>query len=278
MQKRHKVFLHIFVAIGILLIIFILWQLSIAIPTSADWWPELAVLSTAEFDNNLVTVKNVRNFRYEGENVYPDYYDETYDLNKLVRVWYISEPFKNFDIAAHTFLSFEFSDKKFLSVTIEARKKNGQDYSLLRGMLRTYPLMYIAADERDSVLVRTNTRKSDVYMYPVKLSSIEKGRELMVDVLERMNSLATNPKWYKTFSANCTSSIAYHVNRISPGRLPYFPWQVWITGYADRLALERGLLDTNLTLEEAREKYYITKKSRQIGDVENFSELIRQFD
>jgi hypothetical protein len=250
--------------------------------TTGDWQPELAVLQHAEFHEDQVTIRNVRNFRYKGSEKDSDieaaYYDKTYDLRQLKKVWYITEPFKGLSIAAHTFLSFEFTNGDFLSMTIEARLVKGQHYDLFMGLLHTYPILYIAADERDAVFLRANIRKSDEYVYPVRLSKPENARLLLVDMLERMNDLAIHPRWYNTLWANCTSMIAYHVNRISPHRLPSVSWQEWLTGYADALALKKGLLDTDLPLDQARKKYYVTKRSQEIGNVEKYSTLIRQFD
>jgi hypothetical protein len=274
-----NIFRNSLIFLGLVLVAFFVWQYFKAPPMDADWKPEFSVLSTAEFNKNLVTIKNVRNFRYSSneENNYPGYYDKTYDLDKISKVWYIVEPFKNRNYAAHTFLSFEFLDGKYITISVEARKKKGENYSLIMGMFKTYPLMYIAADERDSIMLRTNTRKDDVYLYPAKATP-EQTRLLFVSMLEKMNSLAEKPEWYNTFTANCTSSIADHVNKIWPKRLPKFMWQEWITGYAEKLVFNQGLIDTNLSFQEARKRYYITKLSQEAGDTENYSERIRQFD
>ena len=264
--------------LGLLLVIFFVWQGTKKVPTTGDWWPALSKLSTADFHGDFVTVHNVRNFQYDGseKNPIPAWYDKTYDLSKLTRVWYITDPFKGLSIAAHTFVSFEFSDGNYLSISIEARKVKGQEYNLFWGMLNTYPLMYIAADEHDTVFVRANVDKDDLYMYPVKLQDPSHARLLLVDMLEKMNSLAVHPEWYNTITANCTSQIAWHIDKLFPGRLPRIAWQTQLSGYADELALKQGLLDTNLPLDQARKKYYITTKSQQIGYVANYSDLIRQ--
>jgi hypothetical protein len=134
--------------------------------------------------------------------------------------------------------------------------------------------MYIAADERDTIMVRANVRKDTVELYPVKT---EKARALLVDMLEEMNALVEKPEWYNTITDNCTSRIGWHVNRVSPGRIPPFPWQGSVSGFADGFALEHGLLDTDLPLDEARKKYDITARSQAAGDVPDYSKLIRTF-
>jgi len=209
----------------------------------------------------------------------PAYYDKTYDLNGIKKVWYVTEPFNENEAAAHTFVSFEFNNGDFLAISIEARKTKDQTYSLWKGMLRTYPLIYIAADERDVVLLRANLRKDKVYVYPVKLEKPENARLLLTDMLTTMNELVTTkPEWYNTLFANCTSAIAEHVNNITPGRIGKFSWQLWLTASADELALKHGLLDADLNIEEARKKYSINEASEQAGDVPNYSGEIRKFE
>lgn len=265
-------------AVGLLLV-FLAWQGLKKPATQGDWQEQLAIPSTAEFNGDLVTVRNVRNFRYSPTeaDMHPAYYDKTYDLRRVKQVWFNSEPFNEMKLAAHTYLSFEFDNGDFLAITIEARKTKNQQYSIWKGMLRTYPLIYIAADERDVTLVRANLRKDNVYVYPVKLTKPENARLLLTDMLTRMNDLQENPAWYNTFWANCTSSIAYHVNRLDPGRVSQLSWRLWLTASADELALKHGLIDTNLPIEEARKKHFVTERSQQIGDTPHYSRLIRQF-
>jgi hypothetical protein len=93
-----------------------------------------------------------------------------------------------------------------------------------------------------------------------------------------MNELiSTKPAWYNTLFANCTSSIAKHVNNLTPGRISKFSWQLWLIASADELALKHGLLDTDLPIEQAREKYSINEASMRIGDAPGYSAGIREF-
>ncbi|MEI6587615.1 MAG: DUF4105 domain-containing protein [Candidatus Moraniibacteriota bacterium] len=270
----------ILVGLMVLITIFVGWYfLFDKAPLQGDWQSQLAVISTAKFNGDSVTVKNVRNFRYypTEDDMHPDYYDKTYDLNQIKKVWYITEPFNENKVAAHTFVSFEFNNGDFLAISIEARKTKDQHYSIWRGMLHSYPLVYVAVDERDAVLLRANLRKDRVYVYPVKLQKSENARLLFVDMLERMNELTTtNPVWYNTLFANCTSGIADHINKLTPGRISRFSWQLWLTSSADELALSRGLLDTDLPIEQAREKFNINEISERVGDVPNYSAEIRK--
>ena len=250
----------------IVLIIFITWWCFDKPPTEGDWQEQLAIPSIAEFNDNLVTIKNVRNFRYypTESDMHADYYDRTYDLDQIKQVWYVSEPFNENRVAGHTFVSFEFNNGDFLAISVEARKTKDQSYSTWKGLLHTYPLIYVAADERDVVLVRANLRKDKVYVYPVKLEKPENAKILLTDMLEKMNKLIEDPEWYNTLFANCTSVIAKHVNNITPGRISKFSWQLWLTASADELAMKHGLLDTELSIEEARKKFNINEASERV--------------
>ena len=58
---------------------------------------------------------------------------------------------------AHLFLTFGFGDDH-LAISIEARKERTRPYATLPGFFRQYELVYIVADERDVIRVRTNYR------------------------------------------------------------------------------------------------------------------------
>ncbi len=273
----HKIFKYFIILVSVFFCIFIIWQIFKKVPTDKNWKDTLKILSTAEFKDNLVTVKNIRNFQYDsnGNPTVKNYYNKTYDLNNLKKVWYITDPFSPGSPFAHTFLSFEFNDESFLAITIEGRLAKNQSYGMLNGTLHTFPLIYIAADERDVIYVRTNIFKDGVYVYPL-ITNTKDGRLLLVDMLKKMNDIGAHPVWYNSINANCTSSIAMHVNKIWPGLLPKIEWQSLFTGFADKLILDKGLIETNLNINDARNKFNVTDISNKIGYVENYSILIRK--
>jgi len=110
----------------------------------------------------------------------------------------------------------------------------------------------------------------------VKLEDPRIAGILFTNMLTDMNSLLVNPRWYHSLFHNCTSEIARHVNRIAPGKVSIFSWQLWMTASADELALKHGLLDTRLPVDRMREKYFVTEKSLKSGDVPGYSRLIRE--
>ena len=116
----------------------------------------------------------------------PAYYSKTYDLNKLEGVDLFAVYWMGPAIA-HTIMSFNFGDKDYLAVSIEARKELNEGYSTIKGFFRQYELTYIVADERDVIRLRTNYRKNppeDVYLYRLKAPK-ENVRRLFLEYLAK---------------------------------------------------------------------------------------------
>jgi hypothetical protein len=234
------------------------------------------VLASAEIKDNLVTIKNVRNFKYASTTSFvANYYDRTYDLNKLKKVWYVVEPFSGIPGSAHTFLSFEFENDVFVAISVEIRKEKGEKYHPIKGLFNQYELMYVIADERDVVKLRSNYRNDLVYVYPIRAEA-EKTKMLFVDMVERANQLQKSPEFYNTITNTCTTNIVAHVNKITPKRIPFFNLRILLPANSDQLAYKLGLIDTDLPFDQAREKYFINDRATKYADSEKFSRLIRE--
>src|SRR4029453_7169598 len=141
-----------------------------------------------EIDGDQVTVRNVRDFRYRSETDWDARWeDRHYDLAKLDGLDMFFSHWGS-PLIAHTIMSWSFSDGQHLAVSIETRKEVGEDYSAIAGFFRQYELIYIAADERDVVKLRSNFRNEEVYVYRLRPTR-ERARALLVNYLEAMNDL-----------------------------------------------------------------------------------------
>jgi hypothetical protein len=242
-----------------------------------DWALDQSVLPRVSIHGDQARIRNVRNFRYQSEDRYQaSWYDATYDLRELESVWFLVEPFGGWDGAAHTFVSFGFGEGRYLSISVEIRKEKGERFSALRGLLDEYELMYVLGDERDLVLLRSNFRRDDVFLYPVRASH-EQMRRMFVEMIGRAEGLARRPEFYNTLTNTCTSNLVRHVNAIVPGRIPLRPGVVF-PGYSDRLAWELGLIDTTLTFAQARRHFRINERARRFATDPAFSQRIRVAD
>ena len=247
-------------------------------PPSNDrsWAQEQARLPLARFDGSVVTIENVRDWRYGADGpITRDYQQRAYDLDGIASVWLVLSPFgEKWRGPAHAFLSFGFDDGGFVGVSVEARKEQGEAYSLLKGATRRFELMYIVADERDLIPLRANVWGDDVYVYPIRAPR-DKVRALFVDMLERANEIAEEPVYYNTVSNNCTTAIVDHVNRIAELQVPY-GWQILAPGYVDQLAFELGLVDDATSVSDARARFRVNERSVAFAGDPLYSQRIRE--
>jgi hypothetical protein len=240
-----------------------------------SWIPAQGVLPTAELRGDHLTVRNIRNCEYlNAEDYVVRYYDKTFDLRQLQTVDFVTVPFRDSPTLAHTMLSFGFSNADYLAVSVEARYEQGETYSPVKGAMRQYELMYVVADERDVIGLRAKHRKDDVFLYRTRASP-ELGRALLLDMMARANKLAAEPEFYDALSNNCTTNIVAHVNRAQPGRVP-LNVGVLLPGYADRLAYDLGLLDTQLPFEKLKKQAQIDRVATRHAEATDFSQRIRQ--
>ncbi|HEX2718606.1 MAG TPA: DUF4105 domain-containing protein [Gemmatimonadaceae bacterium] len=239
-----------------------------------EWTRDQRALPRATFAGDSVRVRNVRDIRYRTTTDYDlALEDRAYDLRELESVWFVVEPFSGFRGPAHTFVSFGFRGGDYVAISVEIRKEEGERFSPLRGLLRSYELMYVVGDERDLVKLRANYRHDDVYLYRTTATA-EKARALFVAMLERANELAEHPEFYNTLTSTCTTNIVRHVNEIAPKRVP-FSYKVLLPAYADELAYEIGLLDTTVAFDSLRARAHINARAAKYADSADFSRLIR---
>lgn len=239
------------------------------------WSPDQAVLPTAVIDRDAVLVRNVRNCRYLSNDQYVvDYYDRLVLLDDLVSVDFIMVPFQAMPSMAHTMLSFGTRDGDRLAVSVEIRKELGESYSVVKGLLNEFEIMYVVADERDVIDLRATQRGDDVYVYPLRVTP-QQTRALFVDMMRRVNQLAEHPEFYNTITNNCTTAIVDHFNHLSKRPLSVSDPRIFLPGYSDQLVYELGLIDTTDSFAAARQRANVSVLARQHRDDPNFSQAIR---
>lgn len=90
-------------------------------------------------------------------------------------------------------MSFQFGDNDHIAFSIEARYKAGQSYSAILGFFRQYELIFITADERDVIRLRTNYRKGEeVRLYRTTVSPAT-ARRIFLSYVDYLNQLRDHP-------------------------------------------------------------------------------------
>lgn len=260
---------------SVLFAVVLAWWLSIEPSNDRTWTLETARLPYAVIDGDRLTMHNIRNTTYRTAHDFTvAYYDKTYDLAQLDSVDLYAVYWMGPAIA-HTIISFGFGGQDYLAVSIEARKEQGEGYSTIKGFFRQYELIYVVADERDVIGLRTKYRKNppeDVYRYALQVSP-GMARSFFLEYMRAINDLKAHPRFYNTLTSNCTNVIWMHA-QVNPQRIP-FSWKVLASGYAPEYLYEMGRLDTSVPFAELTQRGYVNPRAQAPGDGADFSQRIR---
>ncbi len=261
----------VFTGIGFTLVL--AWWLGLQPSNHREWQPDVARTPAAEISGQHATLQGIRDCDYRTETNYTVHYrDETFDLDQLrtVDLYLVTWGSPNI---AHTMVSFGFTTGDYVCFSIETRKEIGESYSAIRGLFRQYELIYIVADERDVVRLRTNYRKDEeVCLYRLEVTPAE-GRQLFMDYVRRINELHAHGEWYNALTDNCTTAIR---TQRSPGERMPWDWRMLVNGHLDELLYQRHLIVTNLPFAELKKLSNINARARAAGDAADFSAQIRR--
>ncbi len=252
----------------------LLWWSLIPPSNSRNWAEQTAVLPHATFSNNFVTIYNVRNFDYKSEKEFTtNYYTKTYNLNKLKKLYLAISYWDNNRAIAHTMLSFEFENGSCVVLSVEVRREKGEEYSTFKNLFKMNEIIYVLADERDVIRLRTNYAHERVFLLPLKFSP-EHIRKLLLDILKRVNELNKNPEFYNAIMENCTTSLIRHFANISDSKA-HFYIEYLLNGRLGWRLYENGVIDTKIPPKEAKQSYYISDIAKKYDDNPDFSKKIR---
>ena len=177
-------------------------------PTNmAEWQADVDRPAWVERNGDRLIIHNLRNCDYRTETDYSNCWsDRRVSLSDLrggdlfFTTWGV--PW-----IGHPILSFEFGDGQHVAFSIEARYKGRQDYSAILGFFRQYELIFVVADERDVIRLRTNYRKDEeVFLYRTRMDP-QTARAIFLTYVDYLNKLKDRPEWYNALTRNCTTAI-----------------------------------------------------------------------
>lgn len=251
------------------------WWLSQKPSLYRDWEPQDAVLPTFSWSGDTVAIKNIRDHTWTSTTEFiPGYYDADFSLDDIEKVYYIITPFSDKDGPAHTMLSFSFSGGRDIVISAELRKERGEGFDALKGILNQFEIQYVVASETDVVKIRTNYRENQVYMYPIAVPK-EKIQQLFRSMAIRADKLNREPEFYNTLWNNCTTSILVHANSLRQEKLDGGIFTL-LPSHSDEIVYDAGLIDTTLSLTDARAYYRIDEVARSVSGEGDFSATIRK--
>jgi hypothetical protein len=256
--------------------IVLLWWLSLEPSNDGDWQPDAARTAWVEINGDRVTIHNLRNCDYVTKTEYSNCWsDRTVYLSQLR---YADLFFTTWGpkYIGHPIVSFQFGDNDHVAFSIEARYKVGQAYSAILGFFRQYELIFITADERDVIRLRTNFRKhEEVFLYRTTVPA-DRARDIFLLYADYLNKLRDHPEWYNAVTRNCTTTLD---TKIAADMQHPQPWnyQLLLNGTLDELLYERGRLVTGgLPFPELKEREHINAAGQAADGSSDWSALIRQ--
>ena len=253
----------------------LMWWLSLKPSNAGDWQADAARTAWVEINGDRVTIHNLRNCDYRTEVLYSNCWsDRTVYLSQLR---YADLFFTTWGpkYIGHPILSFQFGDNDHIAFSIEARYKVGQSYSAILGFFRQYELIFITADERDVIRLRTNYRKDEqVFLYRTTASSGE-ARKIFLIYAGYLNKLRDHPEWYNAITRNCTTTLDTQIAKDMENPQPW-NYQILLNGTFDKLLYDRGRVVTaGLPFPELKQHEHINAAAQAADGAPDWSVLIR---
>jgi hypothetical protein len=262
---------HVVALYGICFTVVFGWWATLQPSNDRAWADDVARTPTGTVEGSRLIMRDVRDFVWRSDSDFePRWETRSYDINELTGLDLFMSYWAGESIA-HAIVSFGFADGQHLAFSIEIRREKTEAYSALAGFFRAYELSFIAADERDVVGVRTNVRHEDVRIYRLRMPH-SKVRALLLEYVDGANSLAREPRFYNSLTANCTTQIFQMVRALQPS-LP-LDYRVLLAGYVPDYIYDRGGLNTGVPFETLRDRSHIQGKAN-ITDPD-FSRKIRE--
>ena len=267
--------------VGVLALSFLIWltlrHLSLRPSNDRSWVNDNERVATAEFDGDVVTIRNVRDFHWRTTRDFDErWIDVKINLDKMSKIWFVLEYFdpKKRQMA-HTIMGFETENGERIACSIEVRREKGERYHPLKGLFRQYELIYVWATERDVIGVRTRCRKKSVtHLFEAVVLGPGNERLMLESCLRRTNKLSEEPEWYNTITNTCTTNIVGHVNEVYPGRVPR-AISILLPGLSPRLLHRNNLVKMTGTLEDTMEMSIIDERAASWDESSDFGDWIR---
>jgi Domain of unknown function (DUF4105) len=158
-----------------------------------------AVVSFDPEQKGVCSIAGVRNITYHGEefaNYNLAYLTEIYDVNQLGKVWFMENNYGK--AQSHIMMTFQFGVEKFLTISVEVRKKTLADFEVWHVLYKTFHVFYIFATEYDLLYLRTNIRNSPTYLYELELSD-DQQKALFIEICNSVQRTYQNNLIYKVF-------------------------------------------------------------------------------
>lgn len=199
------------------------------------WQKGQNILSDININWDCLSIKNMRDMDYI--NDLEKYINKDFNINDILWVNLVSVPFWFKKMFSHVMLEYIFKDNISLVLSIEARRKPKEKFSIAKWLFFWYWLIYIWWTHNDLIWLRRDIRKDKIFTYKLKITKEESQKSLLF-FIEKSNDLIKKPKYYNSIFSNCTTNL-WEVFKLKISDIPKKNYQVilnWnIENYLDKL-------------------------------------------
>lgn len=218
---------------------------------NSNWVSEHAVLSNIIFDKNTISVKNIRDFKW-GSAEKERHINMQFQLENIVKLKAVVSHFSAISEIAHVFIIFGLDDGRELGVSIEARREQGENFSIQGGLLAQFEIITVLATPSDLLGIRKINNEA-IHIYPIKATP-EKIQELFMLIANEVNQLSNNPSLYHLFFKNCTNQLVKQVSVLTDRKYSWF-FQTLAPGNTGEVLYDLDLIDMpNLSFEQVQKE------------------------
>jgi hypothetical protein len=180
-----------------------------------------------------IKLKNVRWGRKSGTNKKsPEFNWRTATIKPdlLEKVYFVKKPFPPEFIAAHCFFFFQFKKGGFvdqhgntspgLVLTIEAHKREGQEYGLIKCFKKKFPIVWILTTWEDYVKETCKYKDNKLIPYLVRFDQ-EQNINLLKETIKQ-TVVDRSREFYHTTRNNCTNNLVILLNKFSERKVRHW--------------------------------------------------------
>jgi hypothetical protein len=234
----------------VLLIIIVAWFPLHQTPShDRAWVDSYERTPSAIVGTSTVTLQNVRDWNHSTTSVLDrTWRDEvTIPVEDIQSVWFGLSRFGSWNAVGHSYLSFELADGSAYTLSIEARREEGENYGAFKGLFNQYELWYGWGTERDFLSAAIFLLDRPLEYYRLDLTPAE-AQAVFVAVAQETAYVNEEARFYNTLTANCTNLLAKAINQSYPDRVPYgIAWN--LPGLSIPFLHKHGLINQTIAIE-----------------------------
>lgn len=256
-RKRSRPSVHFM--LWLLVLVNIITYLCIPGPTPAQWQKPWAVAPVFEQQGDMLTIHNLRDFRYRTEeDSDARYRTETYDLSTLCGVDFAECHWDGMEAICHTMLCFRFADGRSFAVSAETRLPEGVEQGAIPGLYKKYGILYLFGTEEDLFGLRTNIRHEDLSIYPLRIKQ-SGARKLLQHYIDLAQHAEATHQPYNTISGNCSTGLVSGFRVLVPSMPRKYDFLPLHNGSIAGLLIKYGAVQCHPseTAEQIRKRCYV---------------------